>query len=73
MARNLAIAFIVTMAFLPTLVATADVMPRNPIDASRHEEPAVRGEWGGELPAPSPPFDETPITPVESAGAPMYP
>ena len=73
MARNLAIAFIVTMAFSPTLVATADVMPQRPIDAPRYEETAVRGEWGAELPAPRPPFDETPITPVESAGAPMYP
>jgi hypothetical protein len=37
-------------------------------DISATQEDSLTG-W----PAPSAPFDETPITPIESAGAPMFP
>jgi hypothetical protein len=36
------------------------------------EEFAVNWEWHQIWPAPKAPFDETPITPIESTGAPMF-
>lgn len=50
--------------------------PRAPVPPTASTPPATalpferRGASGTELPAPRPPFDETPITPAETAGAP---
>ena len=54
------------------VAATAEGALRRAAVASSQEEAALNWEWNPGWPAPRPPLDDTPITPVESAGAPMF-
>jgi hypothetical protein len=74
LAMTIAIAVI---AFSTMVAAVAAAMKpakaEGPAVAPTAHEIAVNWEWSVEWPAPNAPFDETTITPVESAGAPMFP
>jgi hypothetical protein len=68
---------IAVIAFSTMVAAVAAVMKpakaQGLTAAPTPHEIAVNWEWSVEWPEPKAPFDETPITPVESAGAPMFP
>jgi hypothetical protein len=67
---------IAVLAFSTMVYTVASAMtargPQGTLVVLTPEEFAVNWEWHHIWPAPKPPFDETRITPVESAGAPMF-
>jgi len=58
---------------LAVAAMTKSAQAQGPLVAPSAQENPVNWEWSIAWPAPKAPFDETPITPVESAGAPMFP
>ena len=77
MTRLVLISSIAVISFATIVLAVAAVTKpahaQGLIVTPNAQEDAVDWEWSIAWPAPKAPFDETPITPVESAGAPMFP
>ena len=67
-----AIAVLSFSAMVFAVAALAEAEPQRANVLPCANEAAVNRERAVGWPAPRPPFDETPITPVESAGAPMF-
>ena len=75
MTRVALIVAIAVFSFSAIVVAAssfANTEPRAATGVPVPEEAPTSWGWNQDWPAPKPPLDETPITPVESAGAPMF-
>jgi hypothetical protein len=75
MTRLVLIVAIAVLSFSAMVVAATSLdkaQPRASTSLPSPHEAAANWEWNQGWPAPQAPFDETPITPVESAGAPMF-
>ena len=75
MTRLVVIVAAAVLSFAAMVVAVASLAEARPQSSSvvpSAEDTAANRAWSQGWPAPKAPFDETPITPVESAGAPMF-
>lgn len=77
MKRTIATAAIAGLSLSAMVVALASFRataePERAIAVPHADVSATREDSTESWPAPSAPFDETPISPVESAGAPLFP
>ena len=75
--KRIVVTVAIVVLSIPTMLAATGALkasePRGSIVMPTADDLATRQDAIDGWPAPSPPFDETPITPVESAGAPMFP
>jgi len=73
MVRILSMLLLALLALSSLVYAVAASVPEPTAASVQVQETAPPSSFGTGMPPPQAPFDETPITPVESTGAPMYP
>jgi hypothetical protein len=73
MVRILSLSLLALLALSSLIYAAAASEPDQATADPQVQASVLPLTLGTDMPPPQAPFDETPITPVESTGAPMYP